>query len=93
MKPNVTDQFNSDESEEEDISYGMTHATILLFAVQSDGFIRVVPCGGRFKDSNEGEEKHMRAHACTHARTPVRTSRQMQYYSHNCKATHIMCII
>ena len=88
----MTDQFNSDESEEEEVSYLMTHTTILLFAVRSDGFIRVVPCGGRFKDSNEGEEKHMRAHTCTHARTHECTSRQTQYYSYNCKATHIMCI-
>ena len=46
---------------------GQSHATMLLFAMQSDGFSRVVPCGSRFKDSNEGEEKHMRAHACTYA--------------------------
>ena len=38
-----------------------------LFAMQSDGFIRVVPCDSRFKDSNEGDEKHMRAHAWTYA--------------------------
>ena len=46
---------------------GQSHATMSLFAIKSDGFIRVVPCGSRFKDSIEGEEKHMHAHACTYA--------------------------